>query len=235
MSSASKKSIPRGPIGLMTQQVDTLWRQILATYSVVVWMVGAGSVLLALAFVVHTTTGATYGSLTRDPNAVADLPNYVGFLSQIGIFLWASCVAVCAFAATLLSNVTGRESVRRFLWCSAYLNLLLGLDDALMIHEAMPAIGVSEAMVTATYAVLVAIYLVGFFAVILQSNFYILVLALLCFAVSAIMDVWKPWWVLPEDSAKLFGLLLWHAYFVSFAYAVLKTNLTPSMSERPPN
>jgi hypothetical protein len=91
-----------------------------------------------------------------------------------------------------------------------------------MIHEALPLLGISEAIAIAVYAILVLTYLVAFLPVVLKSNYVVLALALVCFTLSAALDIWRPGWVFREDSAKLLGLLLWLAYFTSFAISSIK-------------
>ena len=58
------------------------------------------------------------GDLTRDPAAILDVPVYVGFLSQIGILLWAATAAICLFSAAVLWRREPVDSIARFLVCS---------------------------------------------------------------------------------------------------------------------
>jgi hypothetical protein len=173
--------------------------------------------LLAPAFALHYTWGIPFGRLTRDPVAVLRGPVHIGYLSQAGIFFWAAAAAACFFAARLLREGAPPSEMRRFLRVAGSLTLMLGLDDMFLLHERVfPALGVPEPVVYAAYIAFVLYFLVRFRALILQTEYVLLGMALTFFAVSVGLDVLDPAGIDPylwEDGAKLVGIVSWTTYF----------------------
>ena len=173
--------------------------------------------LIALTVLFHWMTGADYGELTRDPTALGQLPAYYGFLSQIGIFFWSASAAVCLFCLFILSERKSDENLKRFLLVSALLTSVLGLDDVFTLHESVfPGLGIPQNLVLASYVAFAIIYLVRFYSIILETEYVLLAMALLFFAVSVGLDVWEPRGIdryIFEDGAKLVGQVSWLAYF----------------------
>lgn len=156
--------------------------------------------------------------LTRDLNSIMEVPFYIGFLSQIGLFLWSATVAVCMFSARILSRRATRHPLTSFLLSSGLLTMLLGLDDAFQLHEeVLPAIGIPEIVVYASYLLLLLLYLIKYQSIIRQTEHILLIMALLFFGVSVILDILeyppRAQYVF-EDGAKLVAIISWMAYFL---------------------
>ena len=105
---------------------------------------------------------------------------------------------------------------------SGLLTLCLGLDDAFLIHEqVMPHFGIRQRIVLTTYGCFTLGYLIFFRRlIILETRYRLLVLALLFFATSLVLDVFEPfdyYLVLFEDGFKMVGIVTWTTYFVSVA------------------
>lgn len=188
-------------------------------YRPIVWTFGLSSFLLGVTLFLHVWRRVPLGSLTRDPNAIGGLPFHAGFLSQVGLFLWAAAAAVCLFCFGVVRGRPGLTLRARFFLASGALTLLLGLDDAFQLHELVfPALGIPQNVVLAGYAFLTLGYLVGFSKVIFDTEYAALGIALAFFAVSATLDV-APIsgvdLVFYEDGAKLVGNVAWVAYFFS--------------------
>ena len=97
-----------------------------------------------------------FGVLSRDPTATLSAPPYVGVLSQLGIFLWAATTAMCAFTLRLLIDHEGSTTSVSFLKWGFVLSLLLGLDDAFLVHESVPWPG--EYLIFAAYGISVVYF-----------------------------------------------------------------------------
>lgn len=174
----------------------------------------------------HRWKGVPIGDLTGDPAAVGGHPIYIGFLSQAGLFLWSAAAAICLFTASTLSRHQRLFDTRRFLFASGLLTVLLGLDDAFLLHESLfPRLGVPEKIVYSGYAAVVLVWLVRFRAAIRHSEYGVLGLALACFGTSLTLDVLEPAVGLDrflfEDGAKFAGIVSWLTYFVSTAALAL--------------
>ena len=187
--------------------------------------------LIGFALLLHFWQGASFRSLTRDVTALAALPVYYGFLSQIGIVFWAGTATVCLFGFRLCSSVASYRSSRRFLLASALLTALLGVDDLFLFHEViLPNLGISEAVTFGVYGSLVALYFLRFYIVILKTNYIPLAVSLSFFLISILIDVGvlplsAPYKDLCEDSAKLVGIVSWLVYyFEASRYIVHRTS-----------
>ncbi|MCP3917137.1 MAG: hypothetical protein GY711_16435 [bacterium] len=168
--------------------------------------------------------------LFRDPLTVAHRAAavgdcchlYFGFVSNIGVLLWAATVGVCAFAAITLS---GRSSA--LLASASVLSIVLLVDDLFQAHEYVyPALfSINEKVVVAGYAVAVAAYLVAFRKSLLASGPGLLVCSLAFFAISVgsdltLANVGDLYRVL-DDGAKFVGLAFWTAFHLRISYVLV--------------
>ena len=210
-------------------------------------VVSAG--LLGLLLLLHHAGGVPISDLTRDVNAIAGVPLYAGLLSQIGILLWAAAAAICLFSAAVLPKDERRRPLRQFFVASGLLTLLLGLDDAFQLHEALlPTLGVPDAVMyvgiagrvvffgiaeTALlvgYVGLVVLYLVRFGPFIRATDYVLLWIALLFFGISMALDVLDPSGINPflwEDGTKLVGIVSWLVYFARTSATSVSHHLAP--------
>ena len=175
--------------------------------------------IFSLIGVVHIWKDVSIEMLTKDPVAVADLPAYTGFVSQLGIFIWAATAAVCLFTFAIQQRALKRSG-GSFLLASGLLTFALGFDDAFLLHEqVLPGFGVDQYVVMVGYMVLVLCYLGYFFRQIWRTDYWLLACALAFFACSVAIDWWDPQidrstLFLFEDGAKLIGLVCWAVYFL---------------------
>ncbi len=183
------------------------------------------SVLLGMVFVFHHTLGIAFGDLTRDPSAVYEFSFYIGFLSQTGIFFWAAAATACLLAGAIFLRLPDRRQMAAFFFASAFLSLMLGLDDVFLFHEVVyPHFGIPEKVVYGIYAALVLGYLWFFRSILLNTRFIILAMGFGFFAMSVGMDIVDPQGIDPfllEDGAKMIGIVCWLGYFSSTAFTAL--------------
>jgi hypothetical protein len=170
---------------------------------------------------------------TRDPLQVARLPPYIGFLSNIGILLWNSVLAVCAFCA--VAALRGGDPSRRepalLLLHFAAITAVLMLDDLFMFHEwVFPRIlGIGETTVAAVYGFLVLLFLLRHARAILSgADTIFLALAFVGFGIHNMVEILPVDSVLRthlmEDGAKLFGIAGWVVFGLSRALAVTEAD-----------
>ena len=157
-------------------------------------------------------------SLTKDPTAILNAPFYIGAFSNIGIMIWSGAIAICFFAAYRLSYSRILKPQYWFMVISGLLSLMLGLDDLFQVHEYIfpHYFSVPKNAVFLTYANLILIYLLYYRKLILETDYFILLLAF-CFmglsAVSKIFPLPIPKDTFLEDSLKLFGIVSWFVYY----------------------
>src|SRR5690606_13806023 len=117
------------------------------------WILLGSSLLISIVLLLKAWKGIPTEQLTRDPNAIFDAPLYVGFLSQVGIFIWAATAMICLYSSQLLPPAPPYVETRRYFFMAGCLLLLLGLDDAFLLHEQFfPFIGIPENLVYVMYA-----------------------------------------------------------------------------------
>ncbi|WOD40011.1 hypothetical protein [Nodosilinea sp. E11] len=154
-------------------------------------------------------------ALLRDPVMFLGGEVYVGMASQFGIFLWAAAAAIPLFAGYLVGCHGESSKLRNFLVASGFLSLLLGFDDVFMLHDEVFPDSV-EKIVYLVYASAVLAFLVRFQSIIRRTDYLLLVMAFVFFAISIgldqlhLPDINGFFW---EDSAKIVGIAAWLVYF----------------------
>lgn len=155
----------------------------------------------------------------HDPLSVVNAPFYIGLFSNIGIILWASSAAICFFTVAIFWKNCKAVKSTSFLFFSGIITSVLLLDDFFILHEsAFPDyLHIPQSIVLVTYAIIMLTYIYIFKKEILHTEFVILLICLLFFSYSALIDqtdyfyLWKK--ALFEDGAKLLGIVSWFIYF----------------------
>jgi hypothetical protein len=195
-------------LGLGRQLRDNLGLLLAAYVPASVFIVGLA--------VVSRLRGIPFSNYTRDPAAIMKVSPFLGFVSNLGVVLWAASAAVCLFTAAALHK-RGRVNVGFFL-ASGFISLVLLADDLFQVHENVSyRLGFDEAFVYAAYASLFAAYAVRFRARIWESDYLLLVFSLFFFGCSLIVDVFgTEAWPAPnllEEGSKWLGIVGWLAYY----------------------
>jgi hypothetical protein len=172
--------------------------------------------ILTLTIVHGQNSGLSLGELTKDINATMGTSPFLGFLSQLGIFIWAATASICLLTATFLSPKRGGY---RFLLCSGLLSLWLGFDDVFMLHEMVfPRAGINEQVILATYIGLVSGLFLAYKRLVVQTDYLLLGITALCFGASLGIDYFdftSDVMIFLEDSFKFAGTMFWLGYYLS--------------------
>lgn len=178
---------------------------------------GILAVVFAVVIAVHLGFEVSFARLSRDPAAILMAPVYIGLLSNLGVVFWSAAAAVCFFGALVCDQRAG--GVRGFLIASGSLTVLLMLDDLFLFHEVIfpKYFGIREKWVMISYMALLAVILVKYHRVILNTKYVVLALSLVFFMLSIFFD--KVFTMfgeihLLEDGAKFCGIVIWMVYFV---------------------
>lgn len=155
---------------------------------------------------------------TRDPTAILGGHPFTGVISSIGILFWCSTLAICFFSAAI-HRKNGGAIASRFLIFSGLLTLLLLLDDLFMFHEVIfpRYFHISEKAVYLGYFVLTSMYFLKFKGVIAKTEYTLLLISYVFFALSMGSDIFLPQKGLEfivEDGFKLFGIVTWFIFFI---------------------
>ncbi|MFG6096236.1 hypothetical protein SPB21_13330 [Leptothoe sp. ISB3NOV94-8A] len=186
------------------------------------------TIFLGKVVFIHLWYDVPIDQLTRDIIAVGRIPVYAGFLSQIGLFCWAAAAMLCFFSASVIENNGNHHKIKQFLLASTLLTLILGFDDAFLLHEkVLPKLGIPEGVTYASYGGLLLFYLLRFHQLILKTDYIFIALALVFFGLSYTLDfalaIVYPAAPIPlltsgrisyllEDGAKFIGIISWLVY-----------------------
>lgn len=157
--------------------------------------------IIATAAIV-AVTGRSAGFFTRDPSVLGDLPYYAGALSTFTVGAWMSAASLAAVAGWI---VPARRAAMLHL---AALLAILGVDDGLMVHEALaPRLGIPETVLYAVYALLALATVRAFAPRTGGAATWVLLLGFALLGSSVASDVVAADPYLLEDGLKLLGVL----------------------------
>jgi hypothetical protein len=190
--------------------------------STIAWDIVRGTIVIAtLLFLVqfiHVKRSIPYENLVRDPNAIANFPKYIGFISQFGIFLWFATVGIC-FLGFLLTRIDSAHATQSsYLLYFGIFSLMLGLDDAYMFHEELAHRGLYEEMFFGVYALMLLYFIFKFVKLFFETRFILLLMSGFFLACSIVVDKYDHTLFLLDDSFKLSGIVFWFIYFFRTAY-----------------
>jgi hypothetical protein len=199
------------------------WIQLRSIRPAISLILAVSAIFIGTVLILHLWKGVRIDQLTRDPASITGTRPYIGFLSNIGIFFWSATATVCFFGAALMTRQRDSLMLKRFLRASGLLTLFLGLDDAFLLHEDLlpQHVGIWEPLIYVGYAAFGLFYLVRFHAVILDTEYLLLMLALFLLGISVSLDVLLDRDIidlpsriafLVEDGAKFTGIVSWLVY-----------------------
>jgi hypothetical protein len=193
------------------------------------------TVLIAI---VSTWTDIPTQHLMTDPLAILVEPFYLGLLSQLGIFIWASTGAISVFKASLLRGKPQERGFYQFFLATGIMAFFLGLDDIFMFHEDVfeNYLGIPEEVTYALYAGFVSWYLWRFKGLIRRTDYTFLAIAFFSFVMSVVLDKIHPPFLDPylsEDGFKFVGLVTWLAYVSQTAFSVFQRGQVASPGAKP--
>lgn len=87
-----------------------------------------------LSLVVLRSNGFGIMEIIRDTAQITKESSFLGFLSNIGIWIWISSVSICFFVIITKKNSLSKNHIQLLL-LSGLLSLLLAVDDFFMIHD----------------------------------------------------------------------------------------------------
>lgn len=194
--------------------------------------------IIICTFALSHITGMPFSYLSRDMAAICNVKAAIGFLSNIGIFLWFSTTAICIFSAIILKDI-GHNKQLSFVWfffISGLLTLWLGLDDVFLFHERLFPYycHIPERVVHGGYALIVIFYLFFFKEQIMYTDFILLFLSGFLLAASMFTDVFFVYEgnealfeneTIFEDILKFSGITFWLGYFSRAALFLIKKEI----------
>lgn len=182
---------------------------------------------LMVALPLKLIAGISIYELIADPTEVAKISPFTGLFSQISIFQWAAAAGICFFTATFQKR-NDFEAMRwnSFLLFSGGLSILLLLDDTFQLHESYYHLflgdtvsrllkNLFELAFFGLYALFLGVYIIHLRKLYNKTNYQILLLSIILFAVSTLIDLVSAdssALGLVEESFKLLGISTWLVY-----------------------
>ena len=169
-----------------------------------------------------------FGLLTKDPTQLTGLHPLIGIISHFGIIMWCSTASLCFFVCTISEKYVNKN-FKRFLFSSAFLTVYLLLDDIFLIHEILGPeyLHIKQNYIYVIYFFVTLSYIIFFLRLILRTEFVLLILALIYFGLSIILDYVSSKMdyeinTLIEDAFKFFGIMMWFLYFLRICIKVAR-------------
>jgi|GEM_PF-1383197 len=178
------------------------------------------AVIPALAFYVLSlvamrASGFTFMEILRDPAQQMEVSGFLGFLSNLGIWLWVSAAAI-GFFALRTGTFTEKDRRRELLGLTVILSLMLAADDLFMIHDFY----IRQRYCFLTYALYTAFMVIRHHKLIIKTEALGFTLMVLFFGMSVFVDVIQLLMPMPyeytqlmEEGFKFTGMASW-LYFV---------------------
>ncbi|MBT8433714.1 MAG: oxidase [Gammaproteobacteria bacterium] len=88
----------------------------------------------ALSVFILSSSGFTLVEILRDPAQQTGLSSFLGFVSNIGVWLWVSSAAIC-FHSVLTKPWAGSKSLSELMLLLGLFSLLLAVDDFFLLHD----------------------------------------------------------------------------------------------------
>jgi hypothetical protein len=200
-------------------------RQLLLTFSLSL------AVLIGIVLA-HAFLEVEIPNMMQDMAQLAHIHPLYGILQNLGVLLWCATAAISLFTAMLAYKLK-QKSLYRFYLSGALLSAYLLFDDFFEFHEFLAPyyLMVTETSIMVALGIVVLSFLVTFRQIILQADYFFLLLSVGFLSVSVIIDFFEPWlrWLGPlrimlEDSPKWLGIACWCSYFVHTSYQFILNN-----------
>lgn len=200
------------------ESIKDLLKQMLVSKKVLASIVAVGIALLfyVVSIVTMKSQGFGFVEILRDPAQQSGESSFLGFLSNIGVFLWISSTALSfffAFSKTILKNKIHRE----LLFLIGSLSFLLAIDDFFMIHDRY----VDQKICYLVYAIFLVSIFVRHLKTIIKIDGFAFLLAGSFLAMSILLDLIEdktPYTYeqvqVVEEGFKFLGAAIW-LYFVT--------------------
>jgi hypothetical protein len=185
-------------------------------------------VVLAVALGAIAATIATAAALdrefvdfSRDPQAAASVPSYLGSLSTATLLVWWAGAVSALLAAAVMRRLGDGDATLGFA-LGAGLTALLALDDGFQLHESVFIYVLDERAVVAAYGVCAIGYLVLCRRWLARGPWGVLAIAIGLLGLSVAADVYQGVTGtdvhVVEDGSKLIGAAAWSTFFARAAY-----------------
>lgn len=114
-----------------------LLKQVFSTRRVLSWFIFAAlpaMLFYGIAIEVLSSAGFTLKDIVRDPAQQTGQSSFLGFISNVGVWLWVCSGTMCLFSAGIGGFTTGQKQKELLILIGA-LSLMLAVDDFFLLHD----------------------------------------------------------------------------------------------------
>ena len=161
--------------------------ELLAPRKILRWFVLAAvpsAIFYALSVLILKISGFEIMEILRDPAQQSGQSSFLGFISNIGVWLWISAATICLFHGATSNSVGGKDR-KELLLFMALLSMLLAVDDFFMIHDRY----IDQNLCYLAYATIALGLLIRCHSAILRIDGFAFVAAGLLLALSILTDL----------------------------------------------
>ena len=210
--------------------------QVMRIYPIILIISFLTLFFLLVVGIISWRTNIPIMDFTRDPLSIMDAPVYIGILSNLGILFWTAGAAICFFSAAIITYINHKSQAFYFLLFGGIITMVLLCDDFFLFHEKVfpEYLNTSEIQAFIIYFLMIVVYLIFFRKKIMTTDFLILGISLLGFAISVTIDeIFVNHFTgkfLVEDGFKLLGILSWSTYFTRVGMTEIKYHLKKKLN-----
>ncbi len=143
-----------------------LIKRMFSTQRILSWFIFAAVPALlfyGIAIEVLSSAGFSLRDIVRDPAQQTGQSSFLGFVSNVGVWLWVCSGTVCLFSARL-GGFAAEQKQKRLLILIGVFSLILAVDDFFLLHDRY----LPQKLVFIVYAVFVLTLLVRYFRNIME-------------------------------------------------------------------
>ncbi|MFT7517831.1 MAG: hypothetical protein ACI84O_001632 [Myxococcota bacterium] len=142
----------------------------------------------AISLIALKNAGFEPREILKEPAQISGASSLIGFLSNIGTWLWVSSVAICFFGVSI-SDRTAKNKHTELLFLVGMLSLTLAVDDFFMIHDRY----VDQKICYSIYALWAGALLLRHFKKIIEIDGFAFLLAGFLLAASIMTDLFQAY------------------------------------------
>tara|TARA_A100001388_G_C28761216_1_gene497919 strand:- start:547 stop:1191 length:645 start_codon:yes stop_codon:yes gene_type:complete len=175
-------------------------------------------ILISLSSIyIYKFKGMASNEIFADVIISTQKPLYIGFFSQIGLFLWASSATICFYASKFFEKINNKIKLSRYLLDCGFISTIILIDDAFCLHEiVLPLKGIKEEAILSIYFLLGLLIFIKNKKQIFIKRKEIFIFCICLFSLSQLFDVlvFNPFieYIDIEELLKLGGIISWLAY-----------------------
>lgn len=165
--------------------------------------------------------------ILRDPAQQSEASSLLGFLSNIGVWLWVSSATICFFTV-LTGDFRPDRNRKELVFLAGMLSALLAIDDFFLIHDRY----IDQKICYLTYALFAGVLVLRQYKLIIEIEAVAFLLAGSFLALSILTDLLQSripvdysYTQVVEEGFKFVGVATW-LYFVSRIASYRPASLT---------